>query len=68
MNANPSPREMIAFWLRSQTRALMYLKAAVGDDDDKKNMQRYLIPSAIVVGVIVATLVMFYMALYGAAP
>lgn len=31
-------------------------------------MQRYLVPSAIVVGVIVGTLVLFYVALYGVGP
>jgi hypothetical protein len=31
-------------------------------------MRRYIIPSAIVIGVIVGTLALFYMALYGASP
>jgi hypothetical protein len=31
-------------------------------------MQRYLIPTAIVVCVIVGTVVLFYMALYGGGP
>jgi hypothetical protein len=31
-------------------------------------MQKYLIPSAIVLGVVVGTLVLLYMALYGVAP
>ena len=31
-------------------------------------MQKYMIPSAIVLGVIVGTLVLFYMALYGVNP
>jgi hypothetical protein len=34
----------------------------------KAFMQRYMIPSAIVLGVIVATLALFYMALYGINP
>jgi hypothetical protein len=32
------------------------------------SMQRYVIPSAIVLGAIVGTLVLFYIALYGASP
>jgi hypothetical protein len=36
--------------------------------ETRATMQRYLIPSAIVIGVIVGTFVVFYMALYGAGP
>jgi hypothetical protein len=31
-------------------------------------MQRYLIPSAVVIGVVVGTLVLFYIAFYGVGP
>jgi hypothetical protein len=48
--------------------SLMCIKVGRGQSRTIANMQRYLMPSAIVIGVIVGTLVLFYMALYGANP
>lgn len=49
--------------------ALMHVKADIGDRRDKGPVQRrYVIPSAIVVGVIVGTLALLYMAFYGTHP
>jgi hypothetical protein len=46
----------------------MHVKADLGDRRDEGPAQRYVIPSAIVIGVIVGTLAIVYMALYGIHP
>lgn len=50
------------------TVALMHVKADIGDRRDKGLVQRYVIPSVIVVGVIVGTFALLYMTLYGTHP
>lgn len=46
----------------------MHVKAVSVMRAIRAPMQKYVIPSAIVVGVIVGTLVLFYVALYGVSP